>query len=128
MSVIRIEDGRDPRLDDYRGVREPALLRERSLLMAEGRFVVRRLLESSRIMTRSVLVNDAALRGLEDMLERAEASHQVYVASADVITIATGFNMHRGCLAVAERPRDLSMAAVLSTSGFVCVLERVVDP
>jgi tRNA G18 (ribose-2'-O)-methylase SpoU len=35
--------------------------------------------------------------------------------------------MHRGCLAVAERPLDLALDDVLSASRFVAVLERVVD-
>lgn len=128
MHVVRIEDGHDARLADYAGVREPALLRERGLLIAEGRFVVRRLFDSGRITTRSLLVNDAALNGLGDFLERSDTSCDVYVACADVITAATGFNMHRGCLAVAERPAPLSMEAVLSSSQLVTVLERVVDP
>jgi tRNA G18 (ribose-2'-O)-methylase SpoU len=128
MNVIRIDDGRDVRLADYAGVREPALLRQRGLLIAEGRFVVRRLLEAPRMRVRSLLVNAAALSGLQDVLERVNASCDVYVAPPDVITIATGFNMHRGCLAVAERPVDVSLETVLATSHFVAVLERVVDP
>jgi tRNA G18 (ribose-2'-O)-methylase SpoU len=128
MSVIRIEDGHDPRLADYAGVRDPAVLQAHGLLIAEGRFVVRRLLDSSRIRTRSVLVNDAALRGLADIIEGTQSGHDVYVASPDVITIATGFNMHRGCLAVAERPDAVSIETALSTSRLVVVLERVVDP
>ena len=128
LSIIRIEDGRDARLADYAGVAAPALLRQRGLLIAEGRFVVRRLLDSTRIRVRSLLLNDAALSGLSDILERADPGVDVYVASPDVITAATGFNMHRGCLAVAERPAELSMADVLATSQFVAVLERVVDP
>jgi tRNA G18 (ribose-2'-O)-methylase SpoU len=125
--VTRIEDGRDPRLADYAGVREPALLRERGLLIAEGRFVVRRLLGSTRIRSRSLLLNDAALTGLSDILDSADLSLDVYVASPAVIEAATGFNMHHGCLALAERPAEVSMEAVLSTSQFVLVLERVVD-
>lgn len=129
MNIIRIDDGRDARLADYAGVREPALLRERGLLIAEGRFVVRRLFDSARITVRSLLLNDAALAGLGDVLQLkgADTSLDVYVASPEVITAATGFNMHRGCLALAERPADLSIDAVLSTSQFVVVLERVVD-
>jgi tRNA G18 (ribose-2'-O)-methylase SpoU len=127
MNIIRIDDGRDARLADYAGVREPARLRERGLLIAEGRFVVRRLLDSSRIRWRSLLLNDAALKGLGDILESAGTSLDVYVAPPEVITAATGFNMHHGCLALAERPAELSMEGVLSTSRFVAVLERVVD-
>lgn len=76
---------------------------------------------------RSLLLNEAALKGFSDLLDLAGTGLDVYVASPDVIMAATGFNMHRGCLALAERPAELSMASVLSTSQFVAVLERVVD-
>jgi tRNA G18 (ribose-2'-O)-methylase SpoU len=128
MFIIRVDDGHDPRLADYAGVREPTLLRDRGLLIAEGRFVVRRLLDSTRITVRSLLLNEAAANGLRDVLERASANIAIYVASPDVITTATGFNMHRGCLALAERPVMVSMETVLSTATLVAVLERVVDP
>lgn len=128
MDIIRIDDGGDSRLADYAGVGHPDLLRQRGLLIAEGRFVVRRLFAAeSRIKVRSLLLNDAALTGLRDLLERTDASGDVYVATPAVITAATGFNMHRGCLALAERPAEQTMAAMLSTSQFLIVLERVVD-
>jgi tRNA G18 (ribose-2'-O)-methylase SpoU len=126
MNITRITDGDDPRLADYAGVRDPALLLERGLLIAEGRFVVGRLLDAGRISLRSVLVNEAALRGL-DLAARAATGVDVYVAAPDVITAATGFNMHRGCLAVAERPTERAMGDVLLTGQCVAVLERVVD-
>ncbi len=128
MRVTRIDDGHDARLADYAGVREPALLRDRGLLIAEGRFVVRRLLESRRVRPRSLLLNDAALQGLGDILTGADPDLDVFVASPEVITVATGFNLHRGCLAVADRPAERSMDSVVSSSRFVAVLERVVDP
>ena len=128
MPVIRITDGHDPRLADYAGVREPARLRQRGLLIGEGRFVVRRLFDSGRIRPRSLLLNDAALNGLADLVERADEACDIYVASPEVITTATGFNMHRGCLALVERPAEWSLEAVLPASQLVVVLERVVDP
>ena len=128
MHVIRLTDGRDPRLADYAGVREPALLQQRGLLIAEGRFVVRRLFDCGRIRVRSLLLNDAALNGLADLVERADTSCDVYVVPPDAMTTATGFNMHRGCLALAERPAELSLEAVLAACQLVVVLERVVDP
>ena len=127
MSHIRIEDAHDPRLALYAGVREPRLVRARGLLIAEGRFVVRRLLASRRARVLSLLVNEAALRGLGDILGRDDASVEVYVASPEIIAAATGFNMHRGCLAIAERPAERSMESVLPTAELVVVLERVVD-
>jgi tRNA G18 (ribose-2'-O)-methylase SpoU len=74
-----------------------------------------------------LLLNDAALTGLSDLIASSGRSGDVYVASPDVITAATGFNMHRGCLALAERPPDHTLAAVLATSRFVAILERVID-
>lgn len=130
MRIIHVDDGHDARLADYAGVRDPALLRHRGLLIAEGRFVVRRLVDSGRMRVRSLLLNDAALNGLSDLLDRAAAMSDidVYVASPEVITTATGFNMHRGCLALAERPAEQSLEQVMATSRLVVVLERVVDP
>jgi tRNA G18 (ribose-2'-O)-methylase SpoU len=127
MNVTRINDGQDPRLAEYAGVREPALLRERGLLIAEGRFVVRRLFDNRHITLRSLLLNEAALEGLGELLGATDWSGDVYVASPEVMTAATGFNMHRGCLALAERPAMRTLSAVLATSTFVTILERVVD-
>jgi tRNA G18 (ribose-2'-O)-methylase SpoU len=128
MRVIRIADVHDARLADYAGVREPKLLRDRGLLIAEGRFVVRRLLDCRRARFRSLLLNEAALEGLRDVLEEMDTNVDVYVASPDIIASATGFNMHRGCLALAERPADVPLDAVLATGDLVVMLERVVDP
>ncbi len=125
--VISIEDGRDPRLAAYAGVREPSLLRDSGLLIAEGRFVVRRLLEQRRVRVQSLLLNPAALNALGDVLATLDASTSVYVGTPEVITEATGFNMHRGCLAVAHRPADLPVPSILENQAFVTVLERVVD-
>jgi tRNA G18 (ribose-2'-O)-methylase SpoU len=127
VTLIRIDDGHDPRLADYAGVREPALLRARGLLIAEGRVVVRRALASRRITCRSLLLNDAAAEGLRDALESLNPDVAVYVATPDVITTATGFNMHRGCLAVADRPAEVAALNRVAESDLVVALERVVD-
>ena len=88
--VISIDDGRDPRLAAYAGVRDPALLRDRGLFIAEGRFVVRRLLELPRLRVQSLLLNQAALNALDDVLATLDAGTAVYVATPEVITAATG--------------------------------------
>jgi tRNA G18 (ribose-2'-O)-methylase SpoU len=128
MSVLHIDDPRDARLADYAGVRDPGLLLSRGRLIAEGRFVVRRLIASGRVAFRSLLLNEAALAGLRDVLESLDPAVEVYVASPDVITAATGFNIHRGCLALADRPAAVPVETLLATAGLVVVLERVVDP
>jgi tRNA G18 (ribose-2'-O)-methylase SpoU len=127
MTLIRIDDPRDPRLADYAGVAQPRLLSDRGLLIAEGRFVVGRLLDAGRITVRSLLLNEAGFRALTPHLNGREPRIDVYVAPPEVITAAAGFNMHRGCLALAERPPEHAMAALLETSQVVVALERVVD-
>lgn len=102
---IRIADGGDPRLDDFRIVSDPALMRGRGLFAAEGRLAVERLL-ASRFRARALLALDGAL----DALERAAAAGgdgrplDAYVADAALLRGVTGFRFHRGCLALGERP------------------------
>jgi len=105
------------------------LLRDRGLFVAEGRLVVRRLLRETSFSVRSLLVTEAALRGLRDVLEAGvAASIPIYVADVERMRAVTGFNFHRGCLALAERPRERSLDAVVraapSPQRFV-ILERV---
>ena len=94
----------DPRLALYRSVSDPDLARSHGLFVAEGRFVVRRVLEDSRYQVRSLLLNDAAHRDLESPLARLDPSVPIVVCRNDAFQAITGFNMHRGCLALVERP------------------------
>lgn len=128
MAIIRIEDARDARLADYTGVREPHLLVDRGLFIAEGRFVVRRLLTSRRLATRSLLVNDAALAYFDGELPALDESVDVFVTSPETMRAATGFQFHRGCLAVGVRPPVATLDDVIAGAAMVVVLERVVDP
>lgn len=109
---IRIASVDDPRLEDFRIVSDPALMRDRGLFVAEGRLAVERLL-ASRFRARALLVLDAALSGLEPSLcASADApagtedgsGPSVYVADAVLLRAVTGFRFHRGCLALGERP------------------------
>jgi tRNA G18 (ribose-2'-O)-methylase SpoU len=128
VPIITIEDPRDTRLAPYAGVREPALLSDRGLLIAEGRYIVRRLLASGRVRILSLLLNPAAAQGLGEAIDAADFDVDVLVASPTVIAGATGFNMHHGCLALAERPAPVAFDTVVAASDVIVVLERVADP
>ena len=128
MTVISIHSSDDPRLADYIGVREPARLIDRDLLCAEGRFVVHRLLEQRRIVFRSFLLNQPALDNLRDDIERHAPHADVFLIASGGFPAATGFTIHRGCLALAERPPTIPLRALTSSSRFVVALERIVDP
>jgi hypothetical protein len=60
MSVERITRASDPRVAIYRDVPDPELVRSRGLFVAEGRLVVRRVIEGGRCRVQSLLVSEAA--------------------------------------------------------------------
>jgi tRNA G18 (ribose-2'-O)-methylase SpoU len=91
----------DPRLDPYRQVGDPARLRADGLFVAEGRLVVARLLAKPDFPLRSILVTPAALQAMR--AELLAAPCDTCVCDPRMLQAITGFNFHRGCLALAER-------------------------
>lgn len=126
MAIIRVDDVHDPRIETYRNVPDPALLLQGGLFVAEGRLVVRRLIEGGRFPVRSVMVTDAALAPLRDVLDARHAL-TVYLVPQAVMNGITGFNMHRGCLAIGERPRPRSWQDVMKGARRVIALERITN-
>jgi tRNA G18 (ribose-2'-O)-methylase SpoU len=123
--VEPVERANDPRISDYEHVGDPPWLRARGLFVAEGRLVVRRLLESERFPIHSILLTPAALHSFE---LRLQAMAPVYVAPAEVVDAITGFNFHRGCLALAARPPEDASARRFITSRVILALEGVGNP
>ena len=126
MPGIRIDRFDDPRIQDYRNVSDAELLRRRGLFVAEGRLGVHRLLSSSYDIV-SLLLNDASFRALEPSLSAIMARTPVYICDTGDFGSITGFNLHRGCLALARRPPDRSPLDIADSSGLVLVLEGVTD-
>ena len=122
----RIESADDPRLDPYRRVGDPAWIRERGLFVAEGRLVVERLIALGRFDLHSVLVNRAARTAIAAALAAVEPRVLVCDDPA-VLTAVTGYNFHRGCLALAVRPDPLPPSA-LGGCRRVLALESVGNP
>jgi tRNA G18 (ribose-2'-O)-methylase SpoU len=107
--VVAVERADDPRISAYQHVGDPQWLRARGLFVAEGRLVVRRLLEAKRFALRSILLTPAALQSFGGSIA---ADGPVFVAPQQILSEVTGFNFHRGCLAIAVRPSaDASSAA-----------------
>ena len=125
MHFLLISDPSDPRLDDYRNVPDAELVQRRGLFVAEGRLVVRRLLTGSPLKARSVMVTKAARASLADLLG-ARPDVPVYVVPPDVMNGVTGFNIHRGCLAIGGRPAPGSWRELATGDPrLLVVLERV---
>jgi tRNA G18 (ribose-2'-O)-methylase SpoU len=120
VPVDRITSADDPRVHDYRAVREPELVRRRGLFIAEGRLVVGRLLALPDSRIRSILVSEAGLAALRAQAAGgldARPDLPLYLAGAEVIDALGGFHFHRGCLAIAERPPALDPAALIATAA-----------
>src|SRR5215203_5902512 len=124
MPVIRIGRFDDARLAEYRSVSDRELLRRRNRFVAEGRLVVERLLEAMNGVV-SVLVNDASYRALAPALAHLREDVPVYVCDTAEFSAITGFNLHRGCLALAERPPEKDCAEVVRHASCLLVLEEV---
>ena len=117
----------DPRLALYRGIGDAELMREHGLFVAEGRLVVRRVLEDRRFRVRSCLLNEAARAALGDALAHLTPDVPVFVRDTSHFEGLTGFHIHRGCLALVERPAPLALADAVAGARTVVVLEGVTD-
>ena len=126
--VIEIEDPEDPRLADYRDLRDVQLRKsfeaEHGLFLAEGEKVVRRAVEAGHT-PRSFLMAPRWLDGLADVLGTTGAP--CFVLAESLAEEVTGFHVHRGALASLERRPLPTVASVLSGARSVLVLEDLVD-
>jgi tRNA G18 (ribose-2'-O)-methylase SpoU len=126
--LIEVHDARDPRLADYRDLRDVQLRRSleaaEGLFIAEGEKVVRRALEAG-FEARSFLMAPRWLDGLADVLDRSVAP--CYVVPEELAEQVTGFHVHRGALASLHRRPLPALDDVLSGARTAVVLEDVVD-
>jgi tRNA G18 (ribose-2'-O)-methylase SpoU len=126
--LVEVHDPDDPRLGDYRDLRDVELRRhleaEHGLFLAEGEKVVRRAVEAG-FPARSFLMAPRWLDGLADALDRSDAP--CYVVSEALAEQVTGFHVHRGALASLARLPAPPVEEVLATARTVVVLEDIVD-
>ncbi len=124
--MIEITSLGDARVSDYAQVGQPGWLREQGLFVAEGRLVVRRLFETATFPVRSVLITRPALAALEDVLDPTRCP--IYVCHQDMMNRLAGFNFHRGCLAIGERPPATEPAGRFQSAQRLLALEGVGNP
>ncbi len=128
---ISIGEADDPRIAEFRLLAAPDELRRHGLFVAEGRLVVRRLLLDSPYRARSLLLTPTAWQALRDVHASRVPALPVYVADHRCLSAVAGFDIHRGCLALGDRPAPRSLDQVLArapSDARVVVLEQVGNP
>jgi tRNA G18 (ribose-2'-O)-methylase SpoU len=97
--IVPIEDPGDPRLAEYRDIRDADARGRAGLFVGEQTLVVARMLALPGV-TKSVLVTP---RQVEGMAAWADGAVPVYVAPLGVLQAVAGFPIHRGVLALGYR-------------------------
>ena len=131
MRLVPIDSLDDPRIADYRDLRDHELLQRadpfdpeghRGLFIAEGELVVRRLLEST-YRAHSVFIAGNRLEAIRDALDPLPDDAPVFVADGKLLNDVVGFNIHRGILAAGIRPRPVPLDDLIRRPGPFVILE-----
>ena len=140
--LIHVTDLDDPRLAEYRDLNHPAARRrleaELAIIVVEGRVSVRQLLATGHRI-RSMLVDGHQVTLASDLVDSVRVGGApVYVVPRGHMTSLVGFRLHRGVVAVAERPADADADQLMADAGrgsglnggppIVVILEGLNDP
>lgn len=132
--MIPVSSLDDPRVAAYRWVAQPERLAAEGLVVIEGRLLLPRMLALSARPGRwsaaalSVLLSPAAHDQIGRLAD-TDPGVPVYVAPQALMDGLVGFNVHRGCLALARRPSVASLDATsVQRARRLVVLEAVNNP
>lgn len=125
---VRVEDVDDPRVADYRTLRDTELRKryenERGVFIAEGPNVVRQLL-ASRYPVRSVLLDERRLAAFGP--ELVGRNLDVLVTTRDLLYEIVAFPLHQGVIACGDRLPVPTAAEVVAGTRRVLVLDEMND-
>lgn len=107
--LISINDLNDPRIAPYRNLKDHELDRQGKRFIAEGDFIVRRLLRSD-FPVESVLLSR---RRVQEMAQVVPQTVPVFEAEDRLIRDIVGFKFHSGVLACGVRKPPLQVAQVV---------------
>ncbi|MDT4942389.1 MAG: hypothetical protein QOJ34_2478 [Pseudonocardiales bacterium] len=125
MHLVEIDDPADPRLDDFRDLKDADVRPDRrGVVIAEGANVVERLARSPYPI-RAVIGVPSRIDALRPVLEPLDV--RVYSVDKWVLSEVVGFRVTRGVLASADQPRSIATATMIAGSRRVAVLEGLND-
>ncbi|MCS6625367.1 RNA methyltransferase [Roseibacterium beibuensis] len=114
MAVIPIDDPSDARVAGFRDIRERDLTGRQGLFVAEGE-VVLRVLASPASLCRPVaaLIAERRIAAMADVIEALPPEVPVWSAPQTVLDGVAGFHLHRGILALGEKPAPRPLVDLL---------------
>lgn len=119
---VPIDDPSDPRVADYVGMTDGELQRAGDVFVCEGRLVLERAISNGAAL-RSALVAASRAPAVAHLLDDVDIP--MYVADQPVLDAVAGFPLHRGIVAVAERPPPRQPEELLAGARTVAMLEGV---
>lgn len=126
MNLIRIDRADDPRIAGFRDIRERDLTGREGLFVAEGEVVLNVLSSpASRCRPRALLLDEKRVEGLSDLLARLPHETPVHIAAPAVLDAIAGFHLHRGILALGEKPPAQTLETCLAATGPAAVVVAV---
>ena len=115
MNQIIVSDPADPRIAAFRDIRERDLTGREGLFIAEGEVVVRvPASDASQCRPRALLLAEKRVAALADVIAALPDDAPVYVAAQEVLDQIAGFHLHRGILALGEKPTSPPLQALLT--------------
>lgn len=129
MPRIPVSSLEDPRVRDYRDVRDRELVNERGIFIVESPLSVLRFAGGARFPLRSVFVSERLGRLVEQLEALLPSDRPIYTAPPSLMSEVVGFPIHRGCLAVGERGDEPSLEVLLGAAepGLVVVTEALAN-
>jgi tRNA G18 (ribose-2'-O)-methylase SpoU len=115
--LIEITHPDDPRIAEFRDIRERDLTGRDSRFIAEGTVVLRLLADAHAaagdFAAEKVLLLKNRVTGLGDIIDSFPDDVPIYVADAEVLDGIVGFHLHRGVLALGHRAAESGIDAFL---------------
>ncbi|MEZ2220112.1 TrmH family RNA methyltransferase [Rhizobium sp. RCC_161_2] len=115
--LIEITHPDDPRIAEFRDIRERDLTGRESRFIAEGTVVLRLLAGAHAaggdFVAEKVLLLRNRAAGLEEIIAAFPPDVPIYVAESSVLDGIVGFHLHRGVLALGRRTADMDIDTFL---------------
>ncbi|ALL12912.1 TrmH family RNA methyltransferase [Caulobacter henricii] len=111
---ITVADPDDPRVAAYRDIRERDLVGRQGLFIAEGETVLRAFVRDAPGRVQSLLVDPKRQDKLAEVFAALPDEVPVYLVEQAVLDRVAGFHLHRGVLAVGQKPEPVSADHLLA--------------